>query len=704
MEERMMKRFQIVMAVLVLIVFSFAAFAQEDAVVGHWALDEGVGTKVMDGTGNYPDGSFEHGKTGGGKNPVWVSPGIDGGSALYLSKMDSSFVMVPPSPDSVMSNQKGSMSLWFYRASDDTVGIPKPTRGMMVYQGNFDTAEENGVPDGWGQNWGDNVMRLRDKDGLPQPQWAFRGMCGEINLGNFPTWRGPHLENCGTGERQVWGANEAAGVSQDMWHHLVGTWDANPAVAAIDFYIDGVWIEGGDYAPLSDFVWDVAVIFGRGGNGNMTGSARHFQGTIDQVKFFNYALTEEQVVAEYDMYKDNANTAPTLPEPLPEGLVGYWPLDEGMGEEVMDMAGNYPAGTFEHGKIGGGSDPLWVSPGIDGGSALYLSKMDSSFVMVPPSPDSVMSNQKGSMSLWFYRASDDTVGIPKPTRGMMVYQGNFDTAEENGVPDGWGQNWGDNVMRLRDKDGLPQPQWAFRGMCGEINLGNFPTWRGPHLENCGTGERQVWGANEAAGVSQDMWHHLVGTWDANPAVAAIDFYIDGVWIEGGDYAPLSDFVWDVAVIFGRGGNGNMTGSARHFQGTIDQVKFFDYALTEEQVVAEYDMYKDNVGNAPVVTAGERQPVAQQPDKVILLQNYPNPFNPTTNIEFTLSNPGHIKLSVFNMLGQEVITLVDGDQSAGLYRAVWDAKDNRGVVQNSGVYFARLETEHGVFVTKMLLVK
>ena len=75
---------------------------------------------------------------------------------------------------------------------------------------------------------------------------------------------------------------------------------------------------------------------------------------------------------------------------------------------------------------------------------------------------------------------------------------------------------------------------------------------------------------------------------------------------------------------------------------------------------------------------------ENPESFSLVQNFPNPFNPTTVIEFTLPLEGVVRLTVFNVLGQEVETLVDGKLRAGSYEVSWNPTG-----QPSGVYFFRL---------------
>jgi hypothetical protein len=99
---------------------------------------------------------------------------------------------------------------------------------------------------------------------------------------------------------------------------------------------------------------------------------------------------------------------------------------------------------------------------------------------------------------------------------------------------------------------------------------------------------------------------------------------------------------------------------------------------------------------PLSTRIENAPVAKQ---FALNQNYPNPFNPSTVIEYSLRDAGEVSLKVFDILGREVATLVSGRQSAGSYRATFNATN-----LSSGAYFYRLQTGSFVETKKMTLVK
>ena len=79
--------------------------------------------------------------------------------------------------------------------------------------------------------------------------------------------------------------------------------------------------------------------------------------------------------------------------------------------------------------------------------------------------------------------------------------------------------------------------------------------------------------------------------------------------------------------------------------------------------------------------------------------YPNPFNPLTSISLDISDAGHVNVSVYNLMGQMVSTLMGGYMNAGSYTLTWDASD-----QVSGMYLIRAETADYVSTQKLLLIK
>jgi photosystem II stability/assembly factor-like uncharacterized protein len=101
-------------------------------------------------------------------------------------------------------------------------------------------------------------------------------------------------------------------------------------------------------------------------------------------------------------------------------------------------------------------------------------------------------------------------------------------------------------------------------------------------------------------------------------------------------------------------------------------------------------YTDNVGIGTPITT---------PTKFELKQNYPNPFNPQTTIDFTLEKTGYITLKIYNLLGQNVMTLIDGVETAGEHSTIFNASS-----LPSGTYFYTLKSGDNTETRSMILVK
>ncbi len=96
-------------------------------------------------------------------------------------------------------------------------------------------------------------------------------------------------------------------------------------------------------------------------------------------------------------------------------------------------------------------------------------------------------------------------------------------------------------------------------------------------------------------------------------------------------------------------------------------------------------------------------IGQTPREFALMQNYPNPFNPTTKIQYNLASAAQVSLKVYNILGDEVATLVKGNQEAGNYAVSLNANEG-ALVLPSGVYFYRLEAGSFVSTKKLIVMK
>jgi hypothetical protein len=132
----------------------------------------------------------------------------------------------------------------------------------------------------------------------------------------------------------------------------------------------------------------------------------------------------------------------------------------------------------------------------------------------------------------------------------------------------------------------------------------------------------------------------------------------------------------------------------NFKGVLDDIRMYDYALSVQQIANLYDI------NTAVAVTND----PGSPKSFVLYQNYPNPFNPTTAISFQLSAISVVTLTVCDVLGREVKTLVQGVGQPGVYSVQWDGKNERGDAVSSGVYLYQLRSGNFVMAKKMLLVK
>ena len=124
--------------------------------------------------------------------------------------------------------------------------------------------------------------------------------------------------------------------------------------------------------------------------------------------------------------------------------------------------------------------------------------------------------------------------------------------------------------------------------------------------------------------------------------------------------------------------------------------FVYHTYDENGVPGQYSVYPEF---DPINVSLANLTGANLPSSFALKQNYPNPFNPTTEIAFDLPKASNVRLAIFNVLGQEVETLIDGQREAGSHIVTWDANN-----YSSGVYFYRISTDNQIETRKMMLLK
>jgi len=138
---------------------------------------------------------------------------------------------------------------------------------------------------------------------------------------------------------------------------------------------------------------------------------------------------------------------------------------------------------------------------------------------------------------------------------------------------------------------------------------------------------------------------------------------------------------------------------------------FDYSIGSDfsftgvgNYQSYYQEYQTLVAYADdIVSLGidDKLPIA---DQFVLLQNYPNPFNPITTISYHIPIEGHVTLTIYDLLGNEIKQLVSEHKTIGMHHSVWKGTDVFGKSVASGMYFYRLSADQTVKTNKLLLLK
>lgn len=125
------------------------------------------------------------------------------------------------------------------------------------------------------------------------------------------------------------------------------------------------------------------------------------------------------------------------------------------------------------------------------------------------------------------------------------------------------------------------------------------------------------------------------------------------------------------------------------------------------IVAQNDPYKirpRSTDDLEFIEGTDIESGKNLPDEFALGQNYPNPFNPTTTIKFQLPKSASVNLTVYNMVGRQVATLVNTEMDAGYHQVTWNGTDNTGQRVATGVYFYRINAGEFTTTKKMIMMK
>jgi len=131
---------------------------------------------------------------------------------------------------------------------------------------------------------------------------------------------------------------------------------------------------------------------------------------------------------------------------------------------------------------------------------------------------------------------------------------------------------------------------------------------------------------------------------------------------------------------------------------------FDDNNVEEGKTWFYRLEQVDLDGSSSFISSVQVDVSKLPESVMLFQNFPNPFNPSTEIRYDIPEESFVLLSVYNVLGKQVRTLVNEIRPAGSHSVLWDGLDNKNLELSSGIYFYKLNAGTETHVFKMMKVE
>jgi len=150
------------------------------------------------------------------------------------------------------------------------------------------------------------------------------------------------------------------------------------------------------------------------------------------------------------------------------------------------------------------------------------------------------------------------------------------------------------------------------------------------------------------------------------------------------------------------------GNESNWGESIDIISDGEYIITGKTGTTDYqtnDIYLVRVTESPIII---EEPVnsSPTPKQFILSQNYPNPFNPSTTIQFTIPErtSNQTTLTIYDIRGRQVRTLVNEGLDPGRHVVTWDGKDNRAILVSSGIYLYELKNGEEIQIRKMMVVE
>ncbi|MBO8129895.1 MAG: T9SS type A sorting domain-containing protein [Candidatus Marinimicrobia bacterium] len=419
-----------------------------------------------------------------------------------------------------------------------------------------------------------------------------------------------------------------------------------------DAFVTGDWVH---VVAIRDAVYDSLMIFADGafigGCKDETGdisngeplcigestdeSETAMSGDIKDIRLYNYVLTPDEIAE--------------IGSKLGMAKIAHWKLDETSGTTAEEIV-NGLDGTLE-----GFEGDEWVTI-FSGGGLDFSAASDTALIRVPD--NSLIRLSEESFSVAYLIKTDIT------QNQTIFYKGTFAFAPHSE----------DSCARWLQSE-IKNGELRF----AIDDNGNQDTVKFSDTDT--TGKTQL--EYDLPEDLNDQWMHVVCVRDR--IQDSLFIYINGekvasIWDKTeGPIGTEHDLIL-----------GNYYKGTNKFKGILADFRIYGRALSDEEVKGMY-IAGPEVAIHDVAEAG--------PKEFKLMQNYPNPFNPSTNIKFQLPTDCYVTLSIYNILGQRVETLVNKYMNKGYHQVRFDAKN-----LPSGVYFYRIKAGKYTEIKKMMLLK
>ncbi len=490
------------------------------------------------------------------------------------------------------------------------------------------------------------------------------------------------------------------------WYHIAVTYSEGSYVV----YVDGMIV---DYYSYSQQKLDGVnfIMFGYHNNDDGYGTKRYFKGIIDDIRIWNIARTKEQILA--DMNRELTGTEP--------GLVGYWNFNEGIGNTTSDLTVNKNDGAIS-GAEWVLSDAL-IEPAKT--PSIIINEVMYAPVAVPGGNGEwfELFNQESisvDIAGWIikdadydYHIIDQQLLIPP---GEFLVVGIDSNMEYNGgvklgyeYIDTYLGNSNDEIIIVNDDNVVVDS-------IGWDNGITFPQANGvsiklidPELDNSlgiswttsitpfGAGDCGTPGAPNYIGklsVDDNYTFEPVKIGDTTSTIIQLsNVGADTLTIQD---LIVSNYAFQVMI------DSNLINPQ---ESVTVSVKFIPIEIGEyhDSLLIVSDDYYNPMLYIQLVGEGLDSTLSLIdeliPTEFRLHQNYPNPFNPITTIQYELPQRSDVQITIYNLLGKKVATLVSETQEPGFKTIQWDASCHA-----SGVYFYQIRVGEFVQTRKMVLLK